>query len=215
MTDFKTDNPSQKVEPEDSQERMNRLVAEVTSKKPEEVSFLTRAMVAVELTKDAIDQGKVSLDEGLEFAESLIDFNAVPVVVGTPECKLFPPDIIIFLRPAVIDNYKKASAKEGINLEEVCRSFKEKAQGISDLLEMGADWLSKKYGPFPLSPEQAQAEITSKVEASVAAKELLQGLPKPTQGQIEGSNLFMKLNFSNFIAGQDLQTYIKSRYQFK
>ena len=56
-----------------SQERMNHLMDEVTSMNPEKVSPLARALVAVEMAKDAIDLGKITPQEGLSFAKSLMD----------------------------------------------------------------------------------------------------------------------------------------------
>lgn len=198
-----------------SRERMYKLMEEVTSKRPEDVGFLTRALVAVELAKDAIDEGKVSPHQGLEFAQSLKDFSTVPVVIGTPECKLFPIDLIMQARPAIIENYRKAAALESMDFNGINDDLKSKAQRISDILEIGVEWVAKTYGPFALSPKDAQEAIAKKVESSVAAKEMLTGTQPQTPEQTDSANLFMRLNFANFIAGQSLEDYIKKNYQFR
>lgn len=197
----------------DPQEKMNLLIGEVTSRKPEEVSFLTRALVAVELAKDAVDGGNLTPQQALVFANSLCDFNAVPVVIGTPECKLFPIGLIMEARLVIIKNYRKAAAEAGMNLDDRCKEFRAQAQGVSDLLEIGSDWLDKKYGPFKLSPNDAQAEIMAKVKSNAAAQQILSGESGPDQSQVEAVDSFMKLNLANFIAGQELIRYIEQNYQ--
>lgn len=199
----------------EAQERMNKLVSEVTSEKPEEVSFLSRALVSTELTKDAIERGKISPEQGLEFARSLMDYNTVPVVIGTPECKLFPINLIIEARPAIVVDYRNKAQSEGIDFDTKSKYLKFTAQKIVDLLEIGNDWLAKIYGPFALSPKDAQTEIIKKVQENVAVRELLGDDGQIKLDQINAATSFMALNFSNFIAGQDLETHINDNYKFQ
>lgn len=196
-------------------EAVNTFIGEVISKKPEEVSFLTRALLSVELTKDSINEGKILPQQGMEFAQSLIDFNTVPVVIGTPECKIFPIDFIHKARPAIIDNYRKAAVSADIDFDENSKQLSDRAQKLSDLLEMGYGVLSKQYEPFVLSPQDLLKEVTNKVQASVQAKAMLGGnLGGITSEQESAVKSFIELNFANFIAGERLKKYIQENYQF-
>ncbi|HTK03311.1 MAG TPA: hypothetical protein VL401_00905 [Alphaproteobacteria bacterium] len=197
-----------------SQERMNYLIEEVTSKKPEEVSPLTRAFIAVEMAKDAIDSGKITPQEGLSFADSLMDYNGVPVVIGTPECKIFPIELIIKARPVIVDSFRNAARLEGIDLDSLCDKLRSKAQGVSDLLEINYESISRSYSPFQLSINDIQKEAIAKSQSKAAVEELLSGQPNPQDKQTtEAANAFIKLNFANFIAGQELSTFVKENYQ--
>jgi hypothetical protein len=198
--------------PINPQERMNKLIHEVASQKPEDVEFFTRAMVSVELAKDALEKGNISVQDAKQYADSLINYNAVPVVIGTPECKMFPVELIMRARPAIVESYKKAALAEGIALPQECLELAGKAQGIMDLLEMGSNWLKNKYGPFPIHPQDAISEILSVIKAKGQARQILTGQTEQNPIVDKAIDSFIKLNFSNVFAGQELNKFIQQNY---
>ena len=84
---------------------------------------------------------------------------------------------------------------------------------------MGHDWVERNYGPFKLSPEQMTTEIISKVKNYEVTKELFSFGESKTKDidmeneKKEAVDAFIKLNFSNFIVGQNFLIYIKRNYQ--
>ena len=111
-------------------DRLQKLIDEVNSKENNQVSTLTKALLTTELAKEALNSNKITLQECIDFANSLIDYNAVPVIIGTPEKKIFPVEIIIKSRPAMIENTRKFVARAGVNLDQKCQDLKIQARNL-------------------------------------------------------------------------------------
>lgn len=203
-----------------SNDRVRVLKEEVNSTPIDKVSDLSKALLAAELIKEALRSNTISLQQSIDFANSLIDYNAVPVIIGTPEKKIFPIQTIVNSRPAMIENTKNFTAKAGIDLEVRCQELKAQAQRLSDLLEIGFDWIESNYNPFKLSPEDIVKEVFSRVEKHEDTKKMLY-VDKEIGGEEEFARKkkavvsFIKLNFSNFIVGQDLLNHLKRNYKLK
>lgn len=194
------------------QAKVDQLLAEVNAKNPEEVSPLTKAQLAVELTKQAVDLGTLSPQAAIEFANSLTQYSMIPVTIGVPDRKIFPIANIIEARKAIIDNNRKGYAAVGADIDQVGAEYEAKAQKIADVLEMGSEQIYRSYAPFNLAPAEASAEFMNTIKTNAAAQDLLNG-GVVGQEQQEAAVAFMELNFANFISGQELAGYVKKNYQ--
>ena len=194
---------------------LEELRNEIQKTEPEKVSFLKRALLSAELIKEGLEKDLINPIDADNFANSLIEWNTVPVIIGTSKKPIFSIKTIIQARPNIIENYRKHARKNGLDLKEGSKWRKEKAQKIADLLEMGNDWLEKKYGPFQLSPKDKMLEVIKIAKQNEAVREMLgkeEEIKNSSKGTREEVNSFMELNFANFIVGQSLKKFLKDNY---
>ena len=194
---------------------LEELRNEIQKTEPEKVSFLKRALLSAELIKEGLEKDLINPIDADNFANSLIEWNTVPVIIGTSQKPIFPIKTIMEARPNIIENYRKRARENGLDLREESKWRKEKAQKIADLLEMGNDWLEKKYGPFPLSPKDKMLEVIKIARQNEAVKEMLEREKKiknNSRNIQEEVNSFIELNFANFMVGQSLKKFLKDNY---
>lgn len=194
---------------------VNQLIDEITSSPfPEQVSPIVRAKLSIELAKDAVTNGELEPAQVADFANSLIKHNLVPVIVGTPDCKIFPIKAIVGARQLVVANMRKAALAGGLDFDEGCRVRQKKVEELISHAEGKFNTLGHKYGPFTLSPQQAVEELVGEAKRVVAAKQVLGELP-PTEAEQEAVDGFLRTSFPNVFLGHQLLDWLSQHYGTK
>lgn len=189
------------------------LKARVESLPYGEIKPDLRARLSVEMVKDAINLKKVTPEAAKQFAASLIEDCGVPVMIGTPETKVFPIEDIIKARPLVVENMKDAARSEGINYEEAVGTRRRMAEEAVMVFEKEYERQNQKYGLFAqyLSPKQRSEEAESQVARITVAKQILQGSGTDQIKTDDESMLdFIQIDVSNTYFGQELQSWLSN-----
>lgn len=200
-----------------SQHLVNLLVNEVTKAgNSADVSPITRAWLAIELVKDAVDDDKIKPIDAWEFAESLQNFNGVPVTIGNEEVKIFPAYSIIRARPKIIEITKKAAETEGIQFDELNTSTKKIGLRVIEKFKSLSLQAIYQYFPFQLSPKDGVSQVLSQAKKDSAVREMLFGeLNELSPNKEEALEIFFRVNFPNIIIGDLLKDWLTQNYGIK
>ncbi len=199
--------------PIEQNDKIKTLVDEIKTKDINEISHFSKALFATQTAKEALASHEISLQECLDFANSLIDYNAVPVIIGTPDRKPFPIKSIISARPAMIERTRQfvAQANAGVDFDQQCQKIKIQAQSLYDWLRSQDDSAININ-----SPEEIINEAFKKAKSNELVRALSPNLiqdDETLRKKNEDLDYFIKLNFSNFVVGQDFLAFLQKNYQ--
>lgn len=197
--------------PIEQNNRIKTLSNEIKTKNINEISNFSKALFTTIIAKEALSSQEISLQECLDFAHSLIDYSVVPVIIGTPDRKPFPIKSIIGARPAMIERTRQfvAQANTGIDFDQQCQKLKIQARSLYD-------WLRNQDDSSTHSPEEIIEEAFKKLKNHELLGALSPNLIQNNETLLkknEELDYFIKLNFSNFVVGQDFLAFLQKNYQ--
>lgn len=199
---------------ESNKDTPDRQKSSTESTPYQEVTPGKKAELATTMTKEAVDNGKITSESAEKFADSMINDCIVPVTIGTPENPIFPTETIVETRPLIVKGVRDAATQEGIDFDSKCSERKRLAEKTIAVLEKEYGRQNKKFGPFSqwLTSEQRQKEASQEAQRKAIARQILEGNDEIVQldSNDESGKNFFNTDVPNVYFGKELKSWLES-----
>jgi hypothetical protein len=178
-------------------------------------------LLVTKMVEMAVEKEEIEPREAWDFAQSMIEYCVVPVIID-PGDRVLPLKALINLRNLVIERCKEMDIFDefGTSFDETCEWARELAEKTSDYMsELGLKTILKYY-PFRLPPELEIQETLKEAEKDIASQQVLLGdiLDFDILEELGEGIEKMLANcpfFINWLCGQHLQKWLKENYGFE